>query len=57
MRRPAAKTLAGVLAEHAKATPRAPALLRDDVTVSYAELLTQASQAGKALLAAFGDAE
>jgi fatty-acyl-CoA synthase len=51
MARPSAKTLAEVLAEHARATPNRLALIRDERTLSYGELLAQTVQAAKALLA------
>lgn len=51
MARPAAKTLADVLAEHAAANPNRLAILRDDRSLSYGDLLAQTTQSARALLA------
>lgn len=50
MARPAAKTLADVLAEHAAANPNRLAILRDDRSFSYGDLLARTAQSAKALL-------
>jgi fatty-acyl-CoA synthase len=48
---PAARTLAGVVAEQAIRTPGRPAILHDDETISYAELVARTERAARALLA------
>lgn len=50
MTRPAAKTLGEVVAEHARSAPLRTALIRDDRSLSYGELLEQTALAAKALL-------
>jgi len=51
MDRPAARTLAGVVAEKARTAPARPAILFDRRSITYAELVGHAEDAAKALLA------